>query len=434
MDAKHPSAALLCAEYRLLSRVNHVARAAEHLLDAMLRHQVITPGGAASVVDFGSGGGDIPRRLVSLSRKRGLRVEVLCTDASAQAVEMARQACQGGCDYRVLDVRDAVGALGERSFDVAHASLVLHHLDDADVLSALDTMRAVSRRIMVWNDLIRDRIGIVGAFASTALSRREIRRDATLSVRRSFTIPEVRALTEAAGWERVHIRRVRAGRFVAIGVPGDSRPLMRPMLRVERLCCRIGGRPVFSGVEAVAHGGEVLHVTGPNGSGKSTFLRCIVGAHSADSGSAWLDRSGGPVGYHPQEGGLMGGLRVVDHLVWSARMSGVPSHQVHERVKTAVARFGLESSTLKRVSQLSGGTRRRAALAASVVHAPSVVVLDEPDAGLDAAGLGMLADEVSRVQRVGGLVVIAAHGAARERVLSGMPNVVTLPLNEVVVP
>jgi ABC-type multidrug transport system ATPase subunit len=130
----------------------------------------------------------------------------------------------------------------------------------------------------------------------------------------------------------------------------------------------------------------------------------------------------------------MGGLRVVDHLVWSARMSGVPSHQVHERVKTAVARFGLESSTQKRVSQLSGGTRRRAALAASVVHAPSVVVLDEPDAGLDAAGLGMLADEVSRVQRVGGIVVIAAHGAARERVLSGMPNVVTLPLNEVVVP
>jgi heme exporter protein A len=431
MDAVHPSAALLRAEYRLLSRVNHVARAAEHLLDAMLQHRVLAEGGTASVVDFGSGGGDIPRRLVDLSRKSGLRVGVLCTDVSAQAVEMARSSCQGGCDYRVLDVRDAVGALGAKSFDVAHASLVLHHLDDSDVLAALDAMRSVSRRIMVWNDLIRDRIGIVGAFASTAFSRREIRRDATLSVRRSFTIPEVRALTEAAGWEQVHVRRVRAGRFVAVGVPGQSRPLMRPMLRVERLSCRIGGRPVFAGVEVVAHGGEVLHVTGPNGSGKSTFLRCIVGARSADSGSAWLDRSGGAPGYHPQEGGLMGGLRVIDHLAWSARISGVPGHQVHERVRAAVARFGLESSAQMRVSQLSGGTRRRAALAASVVHAPAVIVLDEPDAGLDAAGLEMLCAEVSRVQRSGGLVVIAAHGAARERVLAGMPNVVTLPLNGV---
>lgn len=428
MDALHPDAILLRAEYRLLSRVNRIAGAAENLLDAMQRYQVLSPPGSATVVDFGSGGGDIAHRVLKLSRKLGLNIEVLCTDRSEHAVQVARAHGQHGCQYRTLDIRNAISTLGEKSFDVSHASLVLHHLDDDDVVAGLDAMRAVSRRLMVWSDLIRDRLGILGAFASTALSRAEIRKDAMLSVRRSFTLAEVRALTEAAGWEQVDVRRVKAGRFVAIGIPGTSRPSVRPLLRVEGLSCSMKGNPVFKELEFVARAGTVLHVTGANGSGKSTLLRCIVGAQSADSGRVWIDRSCGAPGYHPQDGGLMGGLKVIDHLEWSARLSGVPSHLLDSRVKSAVVRFGLGEVLVKRVSQLSGGTRRRAALAASLVHAPMVLVLDEPDAGLDADGISTLADEIVRVQRLGGLVVLVAHGAARERLLPGIANIEALDL------
>jgi len=166
MDALHPDATLLCAEYRLLSRVNRIAGAAENLLDAMQRYQVLSPPGSATVVDFGSGGGDIAHRVLKLSRKLGSNIEVLCTDRSEHAVQVARAHGQHGCQYRTLDIRNAISTLGEKSFDVSHASLVLHHLDDDDVVAGLDAMRAVSRRLMVWSDLIRDRLGILGAFAS----------------------------------------------------------------------------------------------------------------------------------------------------------------------------------------------------------------------------------------------------------------------------
>ena len=430
MDAQAPDREILLAEYRFLRQLNQVTAAAEALADAAVARAPATCRERLEIVDFGSGGADIPERALATLARRGWSATCLCTDRSPEAIEIGEATPRAGLSFRVVDVVRATETLRPKCCDISHASLVLHHLGDADVVEALRQMGAVARHAVVWNDLVRDRIGVVGAWLSTIGRRAELRRDAVVSVRRGFTLAEATTLGEAAGLVDIAVRRVRGARFVLCGAPGpaiESDGARRPLVRASSLSVRYGSREVLADFSMVARCGELLLVGGPNGAGKSTLLACLAGALRPQRGSVWIDRTVGHPGFHPQEGGLFTSLSVARNLEIFASLSGSPRDGRGRAIDSVIDRFGLRGHVARTVAELSGGLRRRAAIAACLVHDPGVAILDEPDAGLDGAGRATLVHEIQAILARGGTVVIASHTPAWLEDMNAVSRRIGLP-------
>lgn len=138
--------------------------------------------------------------------------------------------------------------------------------------------------------------------------------------------------------------------------------------------------------------GEIVGFLGPNGAGKSTMLKMI---------STWLPPSGGRIevggfdvvkrpldarrvlGYLPEHNALYDGMRVEKFIRFMGRMRGLTGSQLQERFDWVVGRCALEAVLKKRVRECSKGYRQRIGVAASLIHDPPVIVLDEPTHGLD---------------------------------------------------
>ena len=152
-------------------------------------------------------------------------------------------------------------------------------------------------------------------------------------------------------------------------------------LRVVR-----GGQVVLPGLTAQVESGSVTGLLGPSGCGKTTLLRCVVGVQKVAGGEVRvLGRPAGSaalrdrIGYVTQAPSVYGDLSVMENLRYFAAAVGAPRDDP-ERVIAAVGLTGKEGA---RADRLSGGQRARVSLAAALLGAPKVLVLDEPTVGLD---------------------------------------------------
>ena len=162
-----------------------------------------------SVLDVGTGAADIPLALLSEARARGRRLTVTAVDSRREVIDAARAARPGidEVDGLTLDVADGRALpYSDASFDVAHASLVLHHLEPVEAVAFLGELGRVARRGVVVNDLSRRRHTLLGAWLlSRACTRnRYSRHDAPLSARRAYTRSEAVALLARAGLRPVY--------------------------------------------------------------------------------------------------------------------------------------------------------------------------------------------------------------------------------------
>jgi ABC-2 type transport system ATP-binding protein len=149
----------------------------------------------------------------------------------------------------------------------------------------------------------------------------------------------------------------------------------------------------FQAVESLSftlQPGEIVGFLGPNGAGKSTTLKMIAGCLSSDTGSIQL--SGVDVqndevafkkkiGYLPESNPLYEDLYVVEYLNFLARVHAIPSPS--KRIEEVIAQTGLQSMQGKKIGVLSKGFKQRVGIAAAILHAPELILLDEPTAGLD---------------------------------------------------
>jgi ubiquinone/menaquinone biosynthesis C-methylase UbiE len=161
---------------------------------------------AASVVDVGTGSGDFARRL--LQRRPA---QITAVDLRSEVLEIAARNLRGRDGVTLLQADARALPLADDTADVVHASLLIHHFDPADAVSALREMRRVARRGVVVNDLRRGRLAFVlSALTVLALSRgRYTRHDGVLSARRAYTLPELDDLAAQAGM-RLAARTMRA--------------------------------------------------------------------------------------------------------------------------------------------------------------------------------------------------------------------------------
>ena len=149
------------------------------------------------VLDVGTGGADLPRRLL----RQMPATRVIGVDARAEVLELARgwSPPDRRLQLRLADARAL--PFEDRSVDVAHCSLLIHHLDPHDALVALRELRRVARRGVVVNDLRRGRLPFaITAATVLGLARgRYTRHDGLLSARRAYTLAELDALADEAG-------------------------------------------------------------------------------------------------------------------------------------------------------------------------------------------------------------------------------------------
>jgi ABC-2 type transport system ATP-binding protein len=167
---------------------------------------------------------------------------------------------------------------------------------------------------------------------------------------------------------------------------------MPAMLEVQHLTKRYGARRGIEDVSFSLERGEVLGLLGPNGAGKTTTLRVISGYLPATAGVVRVDgydlwespyEVRRRIGYLPDNPPLYGDMTVFDYLQFMAELHEVPRAGRNERIAEVIERLDLGDVAGRLIGRLSRGYRQRVGLAQAVVHAPPVLVCDEPTVGLD---------------------------------------------------
>lgn len=178
------------------------------------------------------------------------------------------------------------------------------------------------------------------------------------------------------------------------------------MITVTGISRRFGDRQVLRDVSFSVQGGRMTGFVGSNGAGKTTTMRIILGVLSPDSGSVTFE--GSPItdkdrarfGYMPEERGLYPKGKILDQLVYLARLHGMPTAKAKTSATQLLDRLGLAERANDTVESLSLGNQQRVQIAAALVHEPAALVLDEPFSGLDPHAievvLGVLRDYASR--------------------------------------
>lgn len=190
-------------------------------------------------------------------------------------------------------------------------------------------------------------------------------------------------------------------------------------IHARGLVQRFGSRVALGPVDLELHTGERLAVLGGNGAGKTTLLRLLATAARPAAGRLSLlgldaakhrDRLRARLGYAGHQVGLYPALTALENLRFFATLHGLGRPEAVDALELA----GLAPLAHGRVEQLSRGQQQRLALARAVLHRPELLVLDEPDASLDAPGRRLLARAFE-----GRTVVMATHDTALARELCG---------------
>ncbi len=135
--------------------------------------------------------------------------------------------------------------------------------------------------------------------------------------------------------------------------------------------------------------GKLTGFVGANGAGKTTTMRIILGVLAADSGEVRFngkqldDSIRHQIGYMPEERGLYPKMRVSEQLSYLAQLHGLTPERAKANAQSLIERLGLEGKANEMIESLSLGNQQRAQIAASLVHDPEILVLDEPFSGLD---------------------------------------------------
>jgi putative ABC transport system ATP-binding protein len=197
-----------------------------------------------------------------------------------------------------------------------------------------------------------------------------------------------------------------------------------PLLRVRGLGKRFGAMPVFSDVSFDLARGEVVAVLGESGVGKSTLLNCIAGLEPIDAGEVALD--GRPLPWHDDTalahwrrahlGFVFQAFHVLPHLSVAQNVA-LPllllGRDDGARVRAMLQGVGLEALADRLPRTLSGGQLQRVAIARALVHAPPLVLADEPTGNLDATTAARVLEVLTEQMRAqGAACLIATHSPA----------------------
>ena len=161
--------------------------------------------------------------------------------------------------------------------------------------------------------------------------------------------------------------------------------------------------------------GKIFGLLGPNGAGKTTLIRIINRITIPNTGSVLFD--GRPItqedvekiGYLPEERGLYRKMKVGEQAMYLAQLKGMSAKDASAELKKWFVKFGIESWWNKKVEELSKGMAQKLQFITTVVHKPSLLILDEPFSGFDPVNAQVIREEILRLKDEGATIILSTH-------------------------
>ncbi len=196
-------------------------------------------------------------------------------------------------------------------------------------------------------------------------------------------------------------------------------------LRVDHVAKSFATTQAVKDVSFTVQAGEIFALLGPNGAGKTTTIRMILDILKPDRGSIAVlggpinERTRDRIGYLPEDRGLYRNLKLLDCLVYLAGLKGVPSAEARRRAQDYLERLDLAAHSQKKISELSRGMQQKAQLITALLHAPDLLIVDEPFAGLDPVNVRLIKDILRQQAATGRTIILSAHEMSLVEELAG---------------
>ena len=181
------------------------------------------------------------------------------------------------------------------------------------------------------------------------------------------------------------------------------------------VCKSFGEKIALDHVSVDIPKGKIFGLLGPNGAGKTTLIRIINRITIPNGGSVLFD--GRPITqddvekivYLPEERGLYRKMKVGEQAMYFARLKGMSTREAAAELKKWFVRFGIESWWNKKVEELSKGMAQKVQFITTVVHRPSLLILDEPFSGFDPVNAQIIREEILRLRDEGATIILSTH-------------------------
>ena len=187
------------------------------------------------------------------------------------------------------------------------------------------------------------------------------------------------------------------------------------IIQCTNVCKSFGEKVALDNVSVDIPEGKIFGLLGPNGAGKTTLIRIINRITIPNSGSVLF--KGKPItqddvekiGYLPEERGLYRKMKVGEQAMYFAQLKGMSQRDAMVELKKWFVRFGIESWWNKKVEELSKGMAQKVQFITTVVHKPSLLILDEPFSGFDPVNAQVIREEILRLKAEGSTIILSTH-------------------------
>ena len=187
------------------------------------------------------------------------------------------------------------------------------------------------------------------------------------------------------------------------------------LIKCIDVCKSFGEKTALDHVSVDIQKGKIFGLLGPNGAGKTTLIRIINRITIPGSGQVLFN--GNPItqddvekiGYLPEERGLYRKMKVGEQAMYFARLKGMSAAQASSELKKWFVRFGIQGWWNKRVEELSKGMAQKVQFITTVVHRPSLLILDEPFSGFDPVNAQIIREEILRLRDEGATIILSTH-------------------------
>ena len=187
------------------------------------------------------------------------------------------------------------------------------------------------------------------------------------------------------------------------------------LIECKEVCKSFGEKVALDHVSIDIPEGRIFGLLGPNGAGKTTLIRIINRITIPNSGEVLFkgvpitQRDVEKIGYMPEERGLYRKMKVGEQAMYLAQLKGMSARDARTGLKEWFVRFGIQDWWDKKVEELSKGMAQKLQFITTVVHKPSLMILDEPFSGFDPVNAEIIRQEILRLKQEGATIILSTH-------------------------